>query len=320
MSATWRSGSGSAQTLPGVVGLGSATSRMPRASASAWASRIEPRRTSSAEQSRGLGSGGRATYIRSRRIRCARWAWVMIARSERIVSASSARTSSNWARPTITASGLFSSWPAPAANSARASSFARRRCASSVSLRRRNAEAVASSLRRSRVRSATSAAQAPHASTPGQPSGAGSAVQSWTSAAGRAGSPSGRIDARGSRGLGRGRGGRLGGRGRVEPDDPGGGDARLVAPGQARALGPDLGTLGRVGLGERGHEAVACVALAAEPGRLEPQRGVLAAEPLLARRGVGVDERAGAPRLDLGHEQPDSRVERAGVARRGARE
>ena len=44
-------------------------------------------------------------------------------RSDRAVSASSVRESRSWARPTMTASGLLSSWPAPAANSLSASSL-----------------------------------------------------------------------------------------------------------------------------------------------------------------------------------------------------
>ncbi len=85
-------------------------------------------------QGRGLGDGGRATNMRSRRMRCARPAWLRMIRSDRAVSGSSVRARSNWARPTITASGLLSSWPAPPANSPSASSFASRSRSSSVSI------------------------------------------------------------------------------------------------------------------------------------------------------------------------------------------
>ena len=62
---------------------GSAARRTSRSSASGRASRRLARTISSGWQNRGRGSGGRATYIRSRRIRWARCAWVRIARSER---------------------------------------------------------------------------------------------------------------------------------------------------------------------------------------------------------------------------------------------
>ena len=125
MSARWRRPSGSAQTRgPWLERLGrEPDARGPRPRR--WASRRQARTISSGWQKRGRGSGGRATYIRSRRIRWARWAWVED-RPERPdgLRGRSRWTSRSWARPTITASGLFSSWPAPAANSARASSFA----------------------------------------------------------------------------------------------------------------------------------------------------------------------------------------------------
>ncbi len=82
----------------------------------------------------GPGAGGRPTNIRSRRIRCVRPAWLIMIRSERAVSWSSVRESRSWARPTITASGLFSSCPAPAANSLKASSLRSSSRVSSVSL------------------------------------------------------------------------------------------------------------------------------------------------------------------------------------------
>ena len=123
----WRSASGSVQVrVGGPPSRGSSTSRTPRASASGFRSRRQARTTSSGWQDRGRGSGGRATYIRSRRMRWARFACPMIARSDREAWGSVSRARSNWARPTMTASGLFSSWPAPAANSARASSLSLR--------------------------------------------------------------------------------------------------------------------------------------------------------------------------------------------------
>ena len=64
------------------------------------------------------------------------------------------------ARPTITASGLFSSWPAPAANSPSASIFPRRSRSSSAWTRPRDEATTAWSRRSSRERSASRSAQA----------------------------------------------------------------------------------------------------------------------------------------------------------------
>ena len=112
---------GSAQDDEG-ASSSSATSRTPRVEHSRSKSLSNVASNSEGRQARGLGAGGRATNIKSRRMRWARWAWPRMMRSERTTSGSSALASSSCARPTTTASGLLSSCPAPAANSPRASS------------------------------------------------------------------------------------------------------------------------------------------------------------------------------------------------------
>ena len=111
----------------------------------------------------------------------------------------------------------------------------------------------------------------------------------------RRGSPS----ASGAPGLGAGTG----------PDDPGGGDARLTAPGKGRPFGPGLGTVRRVRCDQTrpGSDRAPARPPGARTHRRR-SRACRAGQPLLVRRGVGLDEGRAATDLDLGDQEPDPRV------------
>ena len=117
-----RKASGSDQA-GGTVSSISLDRRIPRDAAFLLEIRARWRSSSDGRQVRSLRAGGRPTNMRLRRMRWARPAWLIMIRRERAVSGSSVRESRSWARPTITASGLLSSCPRPAANSLTASSL-----------------------------------------------------------------------------------------------------------------------------------------------------------------------------------------------------
>ena len=296
-----------------------------------------PRAVRSAGRAGTAAPGGRATNIRSRRMRWARCAWLRMMRSERDGSASWTRARSNCARPTITASGLLSSWPAPAANSARASSFPCRSRASSVSTCRRSGpdDRLEPSLQPRR-----SASRAAHES------------QARSVASDRRGSrPSARgapqfdrgprMDLRAQRqhdrartcrrsrgrrtvpplGPGPGPGVRRGDRRptwalAIQPDHPGRADPGLPAPASVAARSAQfLGRLGRIRLGHGLEEAVAAVLDLAQARPVAAGAGRSDASSAPRGGWRRRRRRAGRSGLDLGHQDPEP-----GLARASARD
>ena len=98
-----------------------------------------------------------------------------------------------------------------------------------------------------------------------------------------------------------------GGRGRrtglrVEPDHSGRADLGLGTPRHGGPVGPFFGGFRRGRIGEELEESIATALAPARGGQLPPQSRVLPRHPLFVRGRVGIDERADASRLDLGHQ------------------
>ena len=98
------------------------------------------------------------------------------------------------------------------------------------------------------------------------------------------------------------------------PDDPGRRNPRLSAPGQARPLGPGRRAFVGRRLVEGAEEPIGRGLLGDPAAASDPEPGVVAGQPLLPSRGIGLDERAGAAGLDLGRHDPGPRLGRAEVA------